>query len=139
MDDQQTNSEYHNAWRKCAESGAQNGDNDLNRKLNKRDYNSAIIPAIFGNLGRHTNKLKSLDRKHLLNSFRYVQNTNLDCENATRYWDERNFRMAKNIAEQVTQKEHKKNIVIVGAGHVIGLKEAFEKKYPELKIKLMYE
>ena len=139
MDDQQTNSEYHNAWRKCAESGAQNGDNDLNRKLNKRDYNSAIIPAIFGNLGRHTNKLKSLDRKHLLNSFRYVQNTNLDCENATRYWDERNFRMAKNIAEQVTQKEHKKNIIVVGAGHVIGLKEAFEKKYPELKIKLMYE
>lgn len=139
MDDQQTNAAYHKAWRKCAESGVLNGDNEINRKLNKKDYNSAVIPAIFGNLGKHTNKLKSLNRMHLLNSFRYVQNRNTDCQNATKYWDERNFRMARNIAEQVIEKEHKKNIVIVGAGHVIGLKEALEKNYPELKVQLMYE
>jgi pheromone shutdown protein TraB len=47
--------------------------------------------------------------------------------------------MARNIAEQVIEKEYKKNIVIVGAGHVIGLKEALEKNYPELKVQLMYE
>ena len=139
MDDQKTNKKYHISWKKCAELGTKNGDNEINKKLNKKDYNSSIIPAIFGRLGKNTNKLKSLNRKHLLNSFRYVQNTNPDCKDATKYWDERNYRMAKNIAEQIKQKVNKKNIVIVGAGHVIGIKEALEKEYPELKVKLMYE
>jgi len=139
MDDQKTNKEYHKSWRKCAKIGEKNGDNDINKKLNKKDYNNSIIPAIFGRLGKHTNKQKSLNRKHLLNSFRYVQFANSDCKDATKYWDERNYNMAKNIAEQIKVKENRKNIVIVGAGHVIGIKEALKQHYPELKVKLMYE
>ena len=139
MDDQQTNKEYQIAWKKCVEIGTKNGDNKISRKLNRKDYNKAIIPAIFGRLGKHTNKPKSLHRKHVINSFRYVRNTNPACENGTRYWDERNYKMARNIAEQVHQQPFKKNIVIVGAGHVMGIKEALEEKHPELKIKLMYE
>ncbi len=139
MDDQQSNKEYHIAWKKCIKLGAKNGDNIINKKLNKKDYNSSIIPAILGRLGKHTNKPKSLNRKHLLNSFRYVSKSSSSCSNATKYWDERNVRMAQNIAEQVIEKPFFKNIVIVGAGHVIGIKQELEKKHPEIKIKLIYE
>lgn len=139
MDDQKNRQAYHLAWEKCIESGAENGDNEVNQKLGKKQYKSAIIPALFGRLGKRTNKLISLNRLHSLNSFRYVQNENSHCENATKYWDERNNRMAKNIAEQVKQESNLKNIVIVGAGHVIGIKEALEKNYPEIKVKIMYK
>jgi len=139
MDDQQSNKEYHAAWKECIKIGAENGDNSVNNKLNKKDYNSSIIPGVFGRLGKHINKPKSLNRIHLLNSFRYVSNPSSSCLDGTKYWDERNNRMAQNIAEQVIEKPFLKSIVIVGAGHVIGIKQELEKKYPELNIKLMYE
>lgn len=41
--------------------------------------------------------------------------------------------MAKNIAEQVKEKPFIKSIVIVGAGHVIGIKQALEKKLSRTK------
>ena len=139
MDYQQNREDYHLAWEQCIELGAENGDNEINQALGKKQYTSAIIPALFRRLGTHTNKLKSLNRLHSLNSFRYVQNENTPCENATKYWDERNFNIAKNIAEQVKQASNIKNVIIVGAGHVIGIKEVLEKNYPELKVTIMYE
>ena len=139
MDDQQTNKEYHVFWKKCVKIGANNGDNKINKKLNKKDYNSSIIPGVLGRLGKHINKPKSLQRMHLLNSFRYVKNKNADCTNATKYWDERNYRMAKNVAEQIIKNSFQKSIVIVGAGHVIGIKKELEKHFPEINVKLMYE
>lgn len=139
MDDQQTNKKYHIAWKNCVKIGTKNGDNLINKKLNNKDYNSSIIPGVFGRLGKHVNKTKSLNRLHLINSFRYVSNPSSSCLNGTKYWDERNYRMAKNIAEQVIKKPFLKSIVIVGTGHVIGIKQELEKKYPELKIKLMHE
>ncbi len=137
MDDQQTNKEYHSFWKKCVKIGANNGDNKINKKLNKKDYNSSIIPGILGRLGKHINKPKSLQRMHLLNSFRYVKNKNADCTNATKYWDERNYRMAKNIAEQIIKNPFQKNIVIVGAGHVIGIKKELEKHFSKITVKLI--
>ena len=48
MDYQAMNGLYHDAWDQCAIDGRTNGDNAINRKLNKQDYNRAIVPAIFG-------------------------------------------------------------------------------------------
>jgi len=138
MDDQQTNDLYHIAWKKCNQAGANNGDNEINQKLGKKQYKSALLPALTGRFGKHTNKLKSLNRLHLLSSFRYVQNSSTECDNATKYWDERNYRMAVNIAEQIKQGSNIKNIVFVGAAHVIGLEEVLKTQYPELKVKLMH-
>ena len=139
MDDQKTKDEYHNSWQKCTEFGADNGDNAINQQLGNKQYMSAVAPALIGRFGKHTNKLESLNRLHLLSSFRYVKNENSYCSESTKLWDGRNYRMAKNIAEQVINETDEKNIVIVGAAHVIGLKEALEKHYPELKVKLMYD
>ncbi|MGO4913811.1 hypothetical protein [Leeuwenhoekiella sp. W20_SRS_FM14] len=65
MEDQQTNKEYHSAWQGCAKDGRENGDNAINKKMNKKDYNSAIIPALFRGLGMHVNKRKSLQNRKL--------------------------------------------------------------------------
>lgn len=137
MDDQQTNGEYHDAWSKCRKEGQSNGNNAISIKLNKKEYNSAILPAIFRGLGRHTNKRKSLERLHTLSSFTYVNIETEGCTEGERYWNERNNRMAKNIATQVMASDSKRNIVIVGASHVIGLEKALKANYPNLKIVLV--
>lgn len=139
MDDQQTNEAYHTAWKQCNSDGVDNGDNEINQDLGKQQYKSALLPALTGRFGKHTNKMESLNRLHLLSSFRYVKYPTTACYNATKYWDERNYRMAVNIAKQVKQESNKKNIVIVGAAHVVGLKEALNEYYPELKVKLMHD
>lgn len=137
MDDQRTNGEYHDAWRKCNTEGKTNGNNAINNKLYRKDYNSAILPAIFRKLGKHVNKRKSLNRLHKMSSFTYVSQKTKGCTLGERYWNERNERMAKNIATQVIANKHTKNIVIVGAAHVVGLEKALKAKYPNLKVKLM--
>ena len=139
MDDQRTNGEYHSAWSKCSKEGRSNGNNAVNAKLNKKSYNSAMVPAIFRGLGKHTNKRKSLERLHTMSSFSYVIKDTEGCKEGRRYWRERNERMANNIAEQVLASDNERSVVIVGASHVIGLEKAFKKNYPNLKIKLMNE
>jgi hypothetical protein len=139
MDDQQTNKEYHTAWSKCSKEGVENGNNNANSKLYKKNYNSAILPAIFRGLGKHTNKRKSLQQLHDMASFSYVVTDTDGCKEGRKYFDERNMRMAKNIATQVLASEKTRNVVIVGAAHVIGLEKEFKEKYPNLKVILMNE
>ncbi|MDN3493770.1 DUF5694 domain-containing protein [Winogradskyella bathintestinalis] len=138
MDDQQTNGEYHAAWSKCSKEGQSNGNNAINIKLNKKEYNAAIIPALFRGLGKHTNKRKSLERLHNLSSFNYVRTATKGCTDGKRYWNERNMRMANNIANQVIASNSARNIVIVGASHVIGLEKELKRNYPSLKV-VLYE
>ena len=139
MDDQRTNGEYHKAWNKCAKEGKSNGNNAANQKLYKKDYNSAIIPAVFRGLGRHTNSRKSINRLHKMSSFNYVVEDTEGCQEGRRFWNERNGRMADNIAQQIIKSNNERNIVIVGAAHIIGLEKALKEKYPSLKVKLAYE
>ncbi|WP_405566270.1 DUF5694 domain-containing protein [Polaribacter sp. Asnod6-C07] len=139
MDDQQSNGLYHKAWSKCSKEGVKNGNNSENSKLNKKDYNSAILPAIFRGLGKHVNKRKSLNRLHKMSSFSYVLEDTEGCKEGRKYWNERNMRMAKNIAEQVLTSNKKRNLVIVGAAHVIGLEKELKTNYPNLTVILMNE
>ncbi len=137
MDDQQTNEEYHLAWKKCARDGSKNGDNKKNQKLNKKHDNRAIIPALFGRLAKYVNKRKSLERLHKLAAFTYVKNKTKNCSLATEYWNQRNRRMAKNIGNQIEKSNAHKNIVIVGAAHIIGLEKALKQHFPHIKVKLL--
>lgn len=139
IDDQQTNKEYHLAWSKCRKEGTKNGNNAANSKLYKKNYNSAILPAIFGNLGKHTNKRKSLQQLHDMASFSYVIKDTDGCKEGRKYFDERNMRIAKNIANKVIASNKIRNIVIIGAAHVIGLEKELKTNYPNLKVTLMNE
>lgn len=137
MDDQQTNKKYHLAWKKCAQEGKENGDNKINQKINKKQYNRGIIPALFGRLGWYVNKRKSLTRLHKLAAFTYVKNKTKSCTLGEKYWNKRNQRMAKNIGSQIKANRAKKNIVIVGAAHIIGLEKSLKKDFPEIKVTLL--
>ena len=139
IDDQQTNKEYHIAWGKCRKEGVKNGNNRAVSKLNKKNYNKAILPALFRRLGKHTNKQKSLQQLHDMASFSYVIKDTEGCKEGRKYFDERNMRITKNIATKVIASGKHKNIVIIGAAHVVGLQKEFAKNYPNLKIILMNE
>lgn len=139
MDDQQTNGKYHIAWSKCSKEGIKNGNNAANSKLYKKNYNGAKIPAIFRGLGKHTNKRKFLNELHTMSSFSYVVEDTEGCLEGRKYWNERNMRMAKNIANQVLESGKTRNIVMVGASHVIGLEKELKANYPNLKVILMNE
>tara|TARA_R110002126_G_scaffold14768_1_gene61360 strand:- start:87 stop:1037 length:951 start_codon:yes stop_codon:yes gene_type:complete len=139
IDDQQTNKEYHVAWSKCSKEGVNNGNNMANSKLYKKNYKRAILPAIFRKLGKHTNKRKSLQQLHDMASFSYVIEDTKGCKDGRKYFDERNMRIAKNIAVKVIESKKQKNIVIIGAAHVIGLEKELKENYPNLKVILMNE
>ena len=49
------------------------------------------------------------------------------------------MRIAKNIAVKVIESKKQKNIVIIGAAHVIGLEKELKENYPNLKVILMNE
>ena len=137
VDDQQTNKEYHEGWNGCYKAGSKNGDNAINSKLNKKQYNGAIIPGLFGTLGNYVNSKKSLTLLHTSASFRYVTAPSDGCSKGTKYFDERNERIAKNVAKKMNESGDTKNILIIGAAHVIGLTEEFRKNYPNVKLKLI--
>lgn len=139
MDDQQTNKEYHQGWQQCVREGVANGNNKILNALNKKDYRAAMIPAIFRGLGKHTNQRKSLNRLHKQSSFTYVKTDTPGCLQGRQFWNERNERMALNIGKQVLQSGDEKNLVIVGAAHIIGLEQALQKHFPNLSVKLAYE
>ena len=137
MDDQRFNDLYHQAWRQCGKEGRENGNNALNAKLNKKHYNAAILSAILGRLGKRTNTRKSLEMLHKMSSFTYTQIDTPGCLEGKKYWTKRNNGMSKNIGEQVLASGLSKNIVIVGASHVLELEKELKDNYPELKIILM--
>lgn len=136
MDDQQTNAEYHQAWKQCVKEGRENGNNDILRSLNKKDYRKSVLPAIFRRLGPHTNKSASLNRLHRMSSFTYVEMETEGCTLGDEYWRQRNHRMARHIGKQVMAGSAKRNIVIVGAAHVVGLTQEISLLYPEIKLRL---
>lgn len=45
--------------------------------------------------------------------------------------------MTRNIGNQVRANPEARSIVIVGAGHVIGLREALAQEYPEIVVRLL--
>lgn len=139
IDDQQVTKQYLQTWSDCAKFGESNGDTDILKKLDKKDTRANWSPGLMGRLGIYTNSYKSLNRKHLINSARYAENKNSACNNCTEYWDERNSRIAKNLLQHLNQAGYQKAVVIIGAGHVIGLKQELKKQSPDVKVVLLYE
>lgn len=134
MDDQQTNHLYSKAWRKCSKEGRNNGNSKALSKLYGKDSRSDIWAALTKALAKTNNKTKKMERYHIINSFRYVKTETEGCVEGRKYWDLRNQKMAHHLGTQIEEGNHQKNVLIVGAGHVVGIKEVLEKSYPNIKI-----
>jgi hypothetical protein len=139
VDDHQTEPEYQRAWRSAMKASSGTDDGKILAKMIKKDSRSRVWPALWGRLGKHTNKPATLQRFYQMNSCRYVTKPNEYSQAVQQLWDARNHRIAENIAEQMKARPYHKGILIIGAGHVISVKEMLRQVYPELQVRLMYE
>lgn len=137
VDDHKTEPDYQRAWNKAIKASKDTGDDIILSKILKKDSRSKVWPALWGRLGKHTNKPATLQRFFLINSCRYVTKPNEYSQTVQKLWDERNLRIATNIAEQIKAHSYHKHILVIGAGHVISVKEMLKQVYPKLQVKLM--
>ena len=139
VDDHQTEPEYQRAWRSAMKASSGTDDGKILAKMIKKDSRSRVWPALWGRLGKHTNKPATLQRFYQMNSCRYVTKPNEYSQAVQQLWDARNHRIAENIADQMKAHPYHKSILVIGAGHVISVKEMLRQVYPELQVRLMYE
>lgn len=137
MDHQHETQLYTKLWRECVIESRKDGQIKRLTKNNKKSYNRAILPAILGRLGKHTNRVKTIRSYEVSNKFTFRETPCEPCEAAGAVWDRRNMGMARNIGEQMTEFGHTKAVVIVGAGHVLGIKEALEAEFPGIRVKTL--
>jgi hypothetical protein len=137
MDDQKDYKKYGQSWKKCVQQTQNSEDSKKANKQSKRLRQRSIIPAIFGRYGIWTNRARTTKEYHHLNSFEYVTSECEPCADGNYYWDKRNHSMAENIGSQIMKNGHDRSLVVVGAGHVKGLKEALAKLYPNIVIKVL--
>lgn len=137
VDAQQTHREYSAAWQEHLNQGAKNGNLELLKKLDKKIYRRSIVPSVFGRFGIYTNSPGNLEMVHKFNSARYAPEPCTTCEKVAYYWDMRNRRIAENIISAISESPYHRAIVIIGAGHVIGLEKELKHLAPEVKVKLL--
>lgn len=137
MDNQWYSKEYHQAWRGCVIAGKKDGEIALVTKMYKKAWWKERFNGAIGRYGMYTNAAKTTQDYHTINSFRYRETECEPCQEGSKYWDLRNLGMARNIGEQIREGQEVRNVVVVGAGHVVGLKEALQAEYPDITVKLL--
>lgn len=137
MDHQHETKLYAKLWTDCVNESKVDGQVERLVKHNKKTYNRAMIPAVFGRLGKHTNKVKTIKTYEVSNRFTFRETPCEPCDAAGAVWDRRNAGMAKNIGEQMLSFGHKRAVVVVGAGHVLGIRAELQKQFPDMTIKII--
>ena len=139
MDYQQEAPVYNKLWEECIAASQEDGEVTKLVKENKSDYRKHMIPGVFGNLGVYSNRVETMKRYVRANRFEFRETPCEPCEEAGNVWDRRNAAMAKNIGDQVLDNNQEKAVVIVGAGHVLGIKAELEKQFPEIRVRIIDE
>ena len=139
IDDHQSDEEYYKAWNNALRESEKNGDIKILHKLIRKNKRGLMIASLMGKLGKYTNSPKTINRYYLINSFRFANHPNAYTNLVEEYWEQRNQRMAENIVAHIMTNPYKKNVLIVGAGHVISLSNALKTICPSLKVILMCE
>jgi len=137
MDHQHETQAYTKFSGDCVQDSKKDGQIKLLTKHNKRDYRKHILPGLFGNLGIYSNRIETIKRYEVSNRFTFRETPCESCEAAKEIWDRRNKGMAYNIGSQVLENNQTKAIVIVGAGHVLGIKSELEKQFPNIKVRII--
>lgn len=127
---------YWPAWQRALKAGTKEGKKTF-KKVMRKDTWGNIFAAPTRSLGRYVNKPKTLDAYFRINSLRFDGFSGEDYEIQIKKWDDRNVNMAKNILEILEQKNVKRSVLIVGAGHAKAVSEELKKLDPNLKV-IMY-
>ncbi|MCR9290376.1 MAG: DUF5694 domain-containing protein [Bacteroidetes bacterium] len=137
MDFQQDRNEYSKTARQCYIESSKDQESKAINKTLKRNTIREYLSAIVGRLAYHNNAPKTIKVYHDINSMDFRKTDCEPCKKSQSYWNKRNQMMVRNIGNEIQKIDKIKNIVIVGAGHVYGMKAFFEKEYPDIKVKLL--
>lgn len=137
MDNQWYRPDYHQAWAACNKADRQDGGIEDLKKAYRGLKFSEIMAGLTRRVGMYVNSPKITRKYHIINSFRYRQTECEPCTEGRELWDARNREMARNIGNQIRSNTQTKSVVIVGAGHVVGLREVLEREYPDIEVKLL--
>lgn len=133
-DDQQTNGEFQQNWHKCDKQIKGTEYSKRKKKLSNKMTRRMILPALFGRFGIACNKWKYLEILNRLSGLFYSQGAFESCDLAIEYWRQRNMRIARNLGSQINNSDVSKSILIIGAAHLVGVKEELQKQFPEIKV-----
>ena len=93
-----------------------------------------ILPALFGRYGIANNKQKNLENLNELSGMFFSEGADCSCDAAIDYFKQRNQRIARNLGTQISASEAEKNVLVIGAAHVVGLKEELQKQFPDINV-----
>jgi len=137
IDSHHSDKEYNRSKYLAIVSGSDNGDLKLYNSLLKRNDRRQAFYGLTGRLGKFTNKPSTLEYYYLTNSIRYVKHPNEKTQEATALWDDRNLKMAEHIVQQMNATTSTRFVLIVGAGHVISLRNALNVLDPNIVVKTL--
>lgn len=137
MDNQWYRPDYHRAWAACNKADREDGEIKNLKKISSGLRRTEIIAGLMGRVGMYVNSPKIMTKYHITNSFRYRETECEPCSEGRELWDARNLQMARNIGHQIREHAETRNMVIVGAGHVIGLQEVLEREFPDITVRLL--
>lgn len=139
MDFQHDRSEYGKTAQQCYIASSKDQESEEINKALKRNTIREYLSAMVGRLGHHNNAPKTFKIYHDINSMDFRKTECEPCKKSQFYWNKRNQMMVRNIGNEIMRSDKIKNIVVVGAGHVYGMKVIFEKEYPDIKVRLLRE
>ena len=137
MDHQHETQAYSKWWRECIIQSKKDGERKYLKRAYARDGFKEIWPALLGRLGKYVNKEKTVERYNLFNRFDFRKTPCAPCDEAAAVWDRRNAGMATNIGDQMITHDHQKAVVIVGAGHLLGIRDELKRQFPNLIVKTL--
>ena len=137
MDHQHETKAYSHWWRECIRQSKRDGERKYLNRAYARDGFKEIWPALLGRLGKYVNREKTVKRYNLFNRFDFRKTPCEPCDKAAAVWDRRNAGMAANIGNQMLTFDHQRAVVIVGAGHLLGIRDELEKQFPDLIVKTL--
>lgn len=137
MDFQHDRSEYGKTARQCYIMSQKDKESEAIGKTMKWNTIRAYFNGAIGRLAHHTNRPKTIKAYHDTNSMDFRKTDCEPCKESQFYWNKRNQMMVRNIGNEIRKNGTSKNIVIVGAGHVYGMKEYFEQEFPDIQVKLL--
>lgn len=128
---------YYPAWQRALKSGTKAGRKAF-KKVLRRDTWQNIFAGMFGTLGKHVNKPKTMDSYYRINSLRYDGFSGEDYELQMKKWDNRNVNIAKNILEVLSENKINRSVLIIGSGHIKAVSEELKRLDPNLKVKMYH-
>ena len=132
---------YWPLWQACRNGGSKETQSSFTALLERLDVAEMKLLETEDkeNIVALTNEPTILNEYYRINALRYTGFTGTSCDEQRKKWDNRNTLIAENILNVLSNTKKQKNVLIVGAGHVMAVQSELKKLNPDLKIIMYHE